>query len=296
MNLEEARGHHNYMAGMLMLISAFFIALYGFFSQKSIGITNLGLPLFARFLFGLLMMLPFAFYFKCSLRKNWDAHLARAFFVVSGQYAFFYYLSHATLLKAILLYNTTPLFIPLISYVLYRERISWILGLTILFSFVGVILVLEPGENFSILALIGLIPGLTIACSQLYLYRGTKTKGDVYASIFNLYLWSTLLSLIPTVILYSKQTIVLGMTHAFGLFVLLSILGIGNQVFRSFAYRLVSDPSVVSPHMYMAIVFSGALDWLVYHIVPNVAVICGAILIVGSAVVTMYHPAKPRRL
>ena len=73
------------------------------------------------------------------------------------------------------------------------------------------------------------------------------------------------------------------------------LVGVGvamaiTQFLLILAYEQAS-PSTLSPFNYSVIVFSGVLGWLIWHEVPNLLAVLGAVLVAAGGILsTMQHP------
>ncbi len=266
-----------------------FIAAYAFVAQHASLQGSVTVSLFLRFAIGfVIMFVPLLLTYRRRLFKDPSIHIIRAFFVVLGQLAFFFYLTKASLVNAVILYNTTPLFMPILNYLIYKRRFGLPLLCGLIVSFLGVIVTMKGGDRFSGYAFIGIVPGITIALSQILLHTAThkESKDGIVISLFNLYLYATIFSIIPVIFSGQISLITLAFTKKqFHIYMLMVISGFFVQLLRGVAYQLVRSPIIIAPYMYLSILFSGLLGWLVYHTKPNLYTYLGAALLLAGILI-----------
>ncbi|MBM3192060.1 MAG: DMT family transporter, partial [Chlamydiae bacterium] len=159
---------------VFMIISATALAFTGFLGQ--LGMKDFYIPamIFWRFiaafiLYGVYLAIRRELKHLWPVRHLW-IHLARAFFILTAQYTFYYYIQKTNLLNAVVLLNTGPLFIPLVEWGLLRNKIGKSTWISIGVAFVGVLCVLQPHTGiFSYSSFIGLSAGVCQAFSQVLL-------------------------------------------------------------------------------------------------------------------------------
>ena len=133
-------------------ISALFLALVGLLGQLATRELSVFPALFMRYLAStLVVLIVLRGTALQTLRKVSRLDYLRVGSVLISQFCLFYYLAHGSLLIGMLLYNTGPLFSPLLA--------RWLLGITfglrtvtsLLLGFTGVALVLNPfGERMEL--------------------------------------------------------------------------------------------------------------------------------------------------
>jgi len=157
-------------------VSAVALTGTGAFAQLGIRETSIVFSLFVRFALAALILLVMAPLERLrSLRTIPTVQWLRVGFVMCSQSALFVYLAEGTLLNGMLLYNTGPLFTPLLAWMLWRKTIRATGIVSIVLGFVGVALVLDPTRSaLDGMLLVGLASGFFNSCSQLSLYAGGK--------------------------------------------------------------------------------------------------------------------------
>lgn len=114
-----------------------------------------------------------------------------------NQASFFYACKHGSLLLGVLLFNTAPLFIPILIRFFFGEKTDASTALSIAAGMVGIIIILRPSFHSiqNSVGFIGLLSGLASACSQVILQKNLKNESNI-SCMFWFYLISTIFSLI----------------------------------------------------------------------------------------------------
>ncbi len=277
-----------------MILSATCAASLGLFGKLGLVIDSIPLLISFRFWLSFILLLPF-FWFagifkKISFLKQFPPQLIRCVCVLLSQYLFFYYLQHSSLLNAILLFSTGPMFIPIFSRIFFKQRIDKITIASIIVSFIGVLCIIKPaGGIIDPKGLLGLSAGV--------LWAGSQTIYGVYAkrepqgvNLFYLFLLPSLLS-IPALFIFPPnlhETTTL-FSHSLLLvwFFGMAISAIMNQVFRGFAYQRADAPNL-SPFLYFSPVIGALFDWSIFHVIPTWLTLLGFFLIVFASIFKIY--------
>jgi len=276
-----------------MILSAIGLALTGLLGKFGLDYMNLTALIFWRYLASLFLFSLCMWWmglFKESIRvQNVKMHLLRAFFVLGTQYCYYFYLQKNTLLNAMVLINTGPLFIPIIEWAILRQKVGVSTWISLVISFIGVLLVLQPDLDLFVKASwIGLLAGVMQGASQIVFGINSKEeRSDL--SIFYLFVFCALFSLIPFLIIGSYAPSI-SKEQSQVLYWLIGGLGVAsilNQLFRSIAYQH-GTPSRLSSFMYVSVLLAGLWDWLFFNNIPNEISIIGALLVVLGGISKIY--------
>lgn len=281
-----------------MLLSATGLACVGLFGQ----LIGLQLSLVATIFWRFVCAFSLCFLFL-GIREGFlnlfhidhiRSNLLRAFFVLTSQYCFFYYLERNTLFNATVLLNTGPLFIPLIERGIFGHAVSRATWVGVLVSFLGVLCILQPDKGiFSFLSLVGLIAGLGQGASQTVFGRNAKeTRAEI--SVLHLFLLCLVISAIPYFFWGAPGEEFSIIQENQVLWLLLAGLGIAstfNQLARARAYQLTS-PSRLAAFFYFSVILSGLFDWWLFGKQPNFLSVIGAALTVLGGVLKVYLTPK----
>ncbi len=282
----------SFMTGVIwMLVSATSMAFVGLFAELGFDQMSLTAMVFGRFSAAFLICLiwmSISGQLKYFRFEHVKMNVYRSFFLCASQYCFFYYIQNNTLMNGIVLLNTGPLFMPFVERRLFGHKIgvsSWV-GLFV--SFVGVLCVLQPGVGlWSWGSLIGLFAGFSQAVSQV-LFGVNAKKENAQLGVLALTGFMVVFSLVPY-LLINVPTLepTARLSLVIGIWALLGLTSVFNQFARGFAYKHAT-PTRLSPFLYVAVLWAGVLDWVVFNQVPNLLSVFGAALVVLGGVLKVY--------
>lgn len=289
-----------------MTLSSLCVTFLGVFAKLGMMISALTLFVFLRFfvpfLISLIFLIPMGSVKKAFKSCTIGNQFLRGVAAVASQYFLFYCLTRLQLFNAMMLWNTTPIFIPLVSWVLYRHSIRKATWISIILGLIGVICVIKPDKGIiDLFSIWGVLAGVATAFSQtLYGHNSTKTSTDV--NVFYVFFTGSIISLCGLVIMHLivKDDFIEILKPVFAtgikpyLYVLfLSLASIGNQIFKGRAYKH-ARPNVLSPFFYLAVLFSGLLGWIVFDHIPDFLAILGMVLIIFSSVIRITFSPKSK--
>ncbi|HEV3269525.1 MAG TPA: DMT family transporter [Candidatus Rhabdochlamydia sp.] len=286
----------NFMKGVAyILLSTIGISLFGLFSKFGLDDTPFFLITFLRFAIPFILLLPFSLakYSVVQLWKatNWRIQWLRSGCVLVYQYSFFYFLNQQSLLDAAILQNTSPLFILIFESLFHRQRLNMITLFSIAISFIGVLCILQPDLGvISRISLVGFLIPVALAGSQV-IYSHQVHHIPQQSTLFFLFFLCSIFT--GVLYLFSGELFqVSNYGHTSSFVHLWILLGMGvtsifNQSFRGFAYRY-ARPSILAPFSYVALLFSGLFDWLIFNRLPNLWSGLGLALIIIGSVIQFY--------
>lgn len=269
------------------LIAAFMNAVVGIF-VKFIGQgVSTATVVFFRFGLCLLLLLPWFLKDVSMLRSSQLTKLVvRSVTGCLSLACMFYAMKYISLADALLLNNTSALFIPFIAWIVLRTHTPLSVWLSILFGFIGTVLVLDPHKGLlHVAAFVGLASGILSGISILQirlLTKSTSTKqvlfyyfltGTAISGLFLFYQWSP-----------------------FNIHILWLLLGVGVssvifQVSIIWAYTY-APVRLVTPVMFITIVFGALFDWLIWHEIPTMTKSIGSLVVIISGLACLYFGAK----
>lgn len=204
----------------------------------------------------------------------------------------FFTATHKTpLVNAVTLLNTAPLWIPICSFFILKERVSKKALLCVFAGFLGVLMVLHPRlRDMNIEGdLYGLFSGLALAFIMI-LMRMLKDAP-----------WQKI------VLFYSGASVILGgifMIPSFkmpqgaqwGYLLIMGVCMYLVQYLITVALHF-AKASTLSPLIYSSIIFSGIIGWVVWHHIPSTISLIGMLVIVVSGVlVLMFEPSEAEEI
>lgn len=246
-----------YRGAMLLVLSEFFLVCSGMVIKQLAGELPTEQIVFARNIFGLMLLLPWI------LRKGTRAirteklhlHFMRAAVGVTAMSCLYYSWGHLPLAQAALLKQTGPFFMPIIALWWLGERVSALVKWSITIGFVGVVLILNPTEgtlNFAVLiALFGAMLG---ALAKIVI-RKMSTTEPAKRIVFYFALFASILSAIPAAFVWVSPTLV-----QLGWLLLMAITSTVAQLLLSKGYGM-APAGQLGPFTYSSVALAALFGW-----------------------------------
>jgi drug/metabolite transporter (DMT)-like permease len=271
------------VAGLLFGCMAVFVKMgAAYFSHLEL--------VFYRSFFGLLIV------YGIMLRQNvpiitahWRAHLWRG---ISGSVAlalFFYCITVLPLATAVTLNYTAPLFLTLLTVLVFRERLNLPMASAIALGFCGVVLLLHPtlARDQLLPGLLGLISGFLAGVAYLNVKQLGTLGEPAQRTVFYFSL---------TASIGSGAGMLLDKAHAITPRGFMILLGLGctatlAQIAMTHAYR-TGSMLVVSSLAYSTIVFSSLFGMLLWGEVLPLSGWLGMALIIAGGMLSLRLTAK----
>ncbi len=288
---DAEKGHRPENLGLAALLTttAFFcVALVGMLAKVSGQYTSTGVLLLFQNLICVVLIMPVVLRDGLSsLRTDKiGLHLLRAATGTACWYALFFAIKQIPLANATLLTYTAPLWMPLIAWVVTRQRVSRTTWLGAGIGFAGVILVLQPqAHSFSSGELAALAGALCLAVAMMSV-RWLGATEPITRILFYYFLLSTVMS-VPIAVL-GWQPIP---ARAWVWLICLGLALFFSQIFIVLAYRYASAEKV-GPFIYSVIVFTALIDWIVWNHAPTLSMCLGMALVIGGGLVAVRAKAK----
>lgn len=288
-----------------MILSAAASAVFGLFAKTAMVTVFLPLMVFLRFFIPFLLILPYFLINASKIHvlvfKDTGKHALRAIAVIISQYSLFYYFTKGSLTDGVLLWNTAPMFMPIIMYIFYKYKTGRVVWISLLISFIGVICVLKPNSDlFDPFSIYGFISGIAVAFSQV-LYGVNRDNESLAQNVFLFFFYSAVLSFIVflgSLFFYDFSVVLKDSFYANGMLVpLISILGvsvgtIGNQVLRGEAYKY-AKPSSLAPYIYISVIFAAFIDMYIHpEVIHGFTFTVGILLIFAGTILRMAYTSK----
>jgi drug/metabolite transporter (DMT)-like permease len=293
----------NYRQGVLyMLLCTFALSLLSLFSKLVLVEKEIFLFLFSRYFLTFLAFLPFLLWTgvlkKIVFDKNLLPVVYRGFLAMVSLNLFFYCLIHTSLFDSTVLFNTGPIFIPLLAKLFFNAQIDKKVWWSISLSFIGVLFVMQPDAGiFNFYSISGVLAGFFTAVNSLLVSRA------ISAGAHNIPLGSFYFLLIAS---FFSALLLLGFNgiyegdltdilvhfvhmpfHDWMIMAATVICMIINQISRGYAFRL-APVEKLAPFMYSVIVFSGIFDWLVFHNPPDLFSLLGSGLVITGVFLELH--------
>lgn len=287
---------HLTKAIFFIILASLFNTLMVFFVKYAAPYLPVQIILFARFFVTLLIILPFVYFnpaqqpIKKFLKTNrLPLHVFRDIFGLISVICYFYSASLISLADATVLFNTAPLFIPIIAYFWggfkIFHRLWWGMGL----GFLGILLILNPGhELLHTGALLGLFSGF---CAAIVYVGGrylTYTEPPL-RNMFYYFIIGTFISFLILIISLPNLNYILNI-KSIVLLISIGVCGYFYQLF--FTHGSKHAPvRLTSSFMYTSVIFSLVLDQLFWNIKPTINSAIGIVFIIlGAILLLLLYP------
>lgn len=269
-----------YHKAIVFMVSAYFsITLMNVFVKTASASMPASETLFSRFLIGLLFLLPFMIKdrdFKVEM-SQWGFLVLRNLAGVASMLINFYVVKFLPLSIAVLLMNTSALFIPILL-LFFREKTPLNVLALSLMGFIGVSIILLTNNNGSfepIYVLIGL-GGAVLAAMAFISLQELNKHNSPKNIVFYFHLIGTLL--LPMFFLHQWK---MPNLYEFGLLLLVGGFGLIFQLLLTRAFKH-APANVISPFAFTGVIFSSVFDWLVWDHAPTLYFWLGATVIIVS--------------
>ncbi|MBA2709809.1 MAG: DMT family transporter [Tatlockia sp.] len=270
------------------IISAFSFAVLGTFVKEIGNQIPTSQLIFFRFFMSLIILIPWLitdkeFSFKIQKPLGYIFRIVSALMAL---FLLFYTIKYIPLIDALLLNNTAPLFVPLIVWLRgIKTPKKSLIGL--IFGLIGVGIILKPGnEIFRIESLIALASGFFSALAIVQLRLISKSS-SIKQMLFYYFFISTLISAAVATLQWQSQL----STKTWLLLLGVGVFGTLYQVFSTLSY-VTAPVRLMSSLIFLAVIFAGFFDWIIWGHVPDIQTVFGAILIIIGAIITIFYGRK----
>lgn len=276
--------------GSLYGVIAFFcMAVFGIITKLGLEEGSAAWVSFIAYLTGTFLLLPFIVQKGVAELKSehYNLLIGRAVFGTVASFCYTISMHYIPIVNGTLLFNTAPLFIPILATIFLKEKINRSTWIAVLIGFIGIIVIINPTEaiftqsgNF-----IGIFSGISLAIA--YLMMKVLTKTDPGIRIIFYYLGIGTLMQIPTLFFASGLPSMKSALYA----ILAGIFLLAAQLTLVSAYRY-AQASQIGIYQYSSVVFVGLIDWLLWSTIPNSGEIIGALLVAFAGIIVIRSSAK----
>lgn len=272
------------LRGALLALSAEFV-----FALMSAVVKHVAVELpnteivFFRNIIALVVLIPYFWangYLKFTVTKL-HFHLLRSGSGISNMYLYFFCLGALPLGEAILLFQTSPIWIPFIAGVWLGERILQRYWISALIGFIGVAFIVRPDDaQFSFLLLLALGGAFLSALNKCTIRRMAESESP-HTVVLYFTLFSTLISSVPMFWQWQMPS-----TSMWPWLILIGLGAALGQMLMTRAFMSVS-PGAIGAIGYTQVVFAFALGWLLWSETPLWSSALGALLIFLAGLIAM---------
>jgi drug/metabolite transporter (DMT)-like permease len=217
-------------------------------------------------------------------KVRWSLHLLRAVLGIAMLSLFSFALQTLSLADAYSIFFVAPLLITALSVPLLGEKVEAARWWAIFVGLIGVVVVLRPTGNGMLtvagFAVLAAAVGYAISAITVRTLSLTdSSESMVFWLMFSLALGAGLLAMPRWVPIRSGDFPLIGALAVFGFIAQLLI----TSAFKH------GEASAIAPFEYTALAWGLALDWVLWHSLPDAYMLLGAAIIIVSGVYLIRH-------
>ncbi len=255
------------------LLAFFCMAVFGILTKFALEGGSFIWVSFIAYLAGAMALLPFV---SLSFMKSehYSFLISRAVVGTIASFCYTIAIQSIPIVNGTLLFNTAPIFIPILSVIFLKAVIPKSTWLAVLIGFIGIIVIIKPTHEIFTQTgdLIGLFSGICLAVA--YLIMKLLTATDPGLRIIFYYLGIGMLMqvpLLPFAETYPSLESALFSSSA-GMFLLFAQL----SLVKSYQYATASQVGI---YQYASVVFVGLLNWMIFGVIPTMGELLGILLV-----------------
>lgn len=277
-----ARAENAPLGGFLIVVAFLCVAIMSALGKAAQHVPTATIVFFQNFI-SLLLFLPWVFRRGISGIKTsriW-LHILRAVGGLLSQVLMFAAVKKMPLMDAVLLANSAPLFIPLITWAWLKEKIGAAVWASLMVGFVGVVLILKPNAALlqNPIALIAISAAVFSAFALVAVNRLSTTE-TTNRILFYYFLISSLVTAPYAAAEWRAPTETEWM-YLIGVGVFMA----ASQLLIILAYRQASAGRI-APFNYSVVIFSGLIGWAVWKNEPDMLSLLGIVLVTLGGVLS----------
>lgn len=276
-------GHSsNIVKGSLFAIFAFFcMATFGVFTKIASSSTD---PIWISFItYCAAAAMASLFIFpqgKAGIKSTRYPYLfARGLIGTSASFLYMLSMHYIPIINSTLLFNTAPIFIPLLTVAVLHIPISKRIWLAVLIGFIGILVIIrphgdilkEPGN------LIGLASGIALAVAYLIMKYLSATEPALRIIFY--YFWIGVILQIPLLWFTDKLPSFEGSILA--VLCGLTLMTAELSIIRAYRY---ASASAVGVYQYCAVAFVAIYGWILWKQTPGILDLIGIVLVSAAGI------------
>jgi len=214
-------------------------------------------------------------------------HLTRSAFGFGSYFLFVLSVGYIPLANAVLLANSSPLWIPFVVWIWFKKKVPLYLWGSLIIGFIGIFFILKPSfATIDAASLYALVSGMLIAVAMIAIRRLSHTE-PTSRILFYYFLLGSAVSL---------PGFIKDFSAAFHTPVIYFLVGAAfffylAQIFITAGFRH-GKASTLSPFIYTVVLFSAILDRIFWHKVPDLWSLIGMGLVIAGGILSVYFEKK----
>lgn len=262
------------------------MAVFGILTKLALQTSSFVWVSFIAYLTASLALLPYILYKGVGYLKS-EHYLylfGRAFFGTIASFLYTISIHYIPIVNGTLLFNTAPIFIPILSVLFLNCKIAKKIWLAVLLGFVGIIMIIRPTEAIFTQTgdLVGIASGIFLAIA--YLLMKILTDTDPGIRIIFYYLSIGMLLQIPLLFFVEPNFDRTSICYA----ILSGLALVSAQLALVTGYRY-AKASEIGVYQYSSVIFVGLMDWLIWHDIPTYWEMFGVLLVTLAGVLIIRH-------
>lgn len=214
---------------------------------------------------------------RALLRVRWPLHLLRGVLSVIMLAGFAYALRSLPLAETYTLFFIAPLLITALAALVLRERVDWRSWTAIIAGFGGTLIVLRPtGAGMLTLAGVAVLVSATGYAISAIAVRVIGRSDSTQAMVF----WMLTMTSVFALALSFREWTPIHREH-WQVLIGLGVFGAIGQYAITDAFRRAAA-SRIAPLEYSALVWGIALDYALWHTLPDAVMLTGAAVIIAA--------------
>jgi drug/metabolite transporter (DMT)-like permease len=210
------------------------------------------------------------------------AMLIRCGFEITGRLFYGLAITLTALSTTSAILQATPLVVVAGAAFVFGEKVSLQRWLAVLAGFVGVLIILRPGSDFSALSLLAVVGLLGFAGRDLATRAAPKGLSNRQLGALGFAMLATAGAILLAVNGGARVPTGLGLVHLSGG----TVFGVAGYHSLTYAMR-TGDVSAVTPFRYTRLIFAMVLAMVLFGERPDLATWIGAALVVGSGIIAL---------
>jgi drug/metabolite transporter (DMT)-like permease len=289
---------------MLMLISTLSLSVTGLLAKWLTQSFDPAWLCFFRLLFPAILAFWLMFITNWSYpnSKTWGSLIVRGICITGSQLCFLASITHLSLVEAVVLFGTSPLFVPILERIFFKIPVQPLIVINLALTFTGLLFIAGNLEHmqFGGSLLLGLAGGIFNAGSQVSMYRSSKSN----LTPLGVSAWSFITAAIflvpflffsPVTTEMEWHTLTMWQHPLLLLLLFMAVCTVNTQVFRAKAYQLVESGSQLAPIIFTNLIFSAIWQYLFFNHPMSWNKLTGIGLIIFATVLNTFVPIWKRK-
>lgn len=222
--------------------------------------------------------------------RRWRLHLLRWSVSYLATLAIFWSYPHLPLADAYAILFTSPLLVTALSMAVLRERVGWRRWAAVVAGFLGVLVILDPGQGVLAWPALAALTGAALHAGNLLCIRRIGVVGEpVEATGMVGNALTVLVSLVLVPFVWVTPS-----SHDLALSVVAGTIAGSAFLLLATAFTL-APAALIAPFQYSQMLYGLVVGWLLFADLPSMRTLLGAAVIVGTGLYVLHREALEHR-